>query len=230
MCPDLGLRSKRTSYHRCFGFQSEHDLARRDQAARVLACFHWRANRQRPKNPVSRGLRSHCAFQMLQESEFILCDWNLCYRQQERHPYELVRRNRDTAMKGREVRFKIVVVKEMFPLYTPTPRGASPCLPSHLITRERRNPSESRPGGTQQAHKTVHRPFPRRACVSCWTHSGRFVAEHLRSHWNDRSSRGETHRQENIVAPNNTPTRTVVEFNIAHQPRVGISFLTGTPQ
>ena len=89
----------------------------------------------------------------------------LCYRQQERHPYEPVRRSGDTAVKGREVRFKMVVVKEMFPLYTPTLRGASPCLPSHPITRERRDPPESRPGDTQQAHKTVHRSFPRRACV-----------------------------------------------------------------
>jgi len=63
------------------------------------------------------------------------------------------------------IALKMAAVKEMFPLYTPTLRGASPRLPSHLIIRERRNPFELRPGGTYQAYKTVRRPLPRQVFV-----------------------------------------------------------------
>lgn len=44
-----------------------------------------------------------------------------------------------------------------------------------------------------------------------------------------RLCRRETHRQESTSAPNNTPIRVVVKFNVAHQPRAGTSFLKAYP-
>ncbi|CUS11737.1 unnamed protein product [Tuber aestivum] len=159
-----------------------------------------------------------CVFQMLQQSESTLYDTGSMVPAVGATPVH--KRSGNTAVKGfrKEGDWDGRFEGDLLTLY-PKPRGASPCLPSNLIARERNVP-------LSRGQEVVSRPMKpftvpsyiefvflpdARWKVCCGTPS--------QARETTDAPGEKTRRQESTAAPNNTHIcRVEVKFNVAHQP------------